>query len=359
QGNLLLKRLNKAIKDLREQEEGFKVFEANQQNEAQEWKEMVRAFELGESTFNPFCLPKSGPTLQDIRLQLAEEEKQEARAAPPKDTTAAQYVFLLLEVEDQQRQLRLDVKNARSPTSKQQANFMERRTRIERQINRVRSLQQVHDPAALQVLATAVPTVDSHGMPVVPSESEDILLMFPSEMPLVRRNPHLASIESRFRDAQCSMALDQLRHSLLVKRRLYTYKNNNARKQKSTSRSRTLLDNQQKKVDLAAAAYRRARFAKLAISGEENVGWRKLEQSDIRMMGDEDEEKKKKQRAMKSRRKEAARVNEHGHVQGIAGAGQSRFVISWIWVAADGNGSIEENKALHDGLRVEFCKAYS
>ncbi|KAE9383398.1 hypothetical protein BT96DRAFT_1009234 [Gymnopus androsaceus JB14] len=256
---------------------------------------MVRAFELGELTFNPFCLPKfSGPTLQYIYLQLAEEEKQEARAAceqenneedsdldiAPKDTTAAQYVFLLLEVEDQQcivfknsnchaltkkldtRQLRLDVKNARSPTSKQQANFMERGTHIERQINRVRSLQQVHDPAALQVLATA--TVDSHGMPVVPSESEDILLMFPSEMPLVQCNPHLASIESCFRDAQCSMALDQLHHSLL-------------------------------KVHLAAAAYRRARFAKLAISCEENVGWRKLEQSDIHMMGDEDEEKKKKQ----------------------------------------------------------------
>lgn len=320
--------------------------------------------------------PISGPTLQDIRLELAEEEKQEARATreqeqenddmniAPRNTTAAQYIFLLLEIEDQQcvffygcshlinelcrRQLGLDVKNARSPTSKQQANFVDRRTRIERQINRVRSLQQVHDPAALQVLATAS-LVDIQGNTLPPPESEDILLMFPSEMPLARQNAHLASIESRFRDAQCNMALDQLRHGLLIKRRLYTYKNNNSRKQKSTTRSRTLLDNQQKKIDLAASAYRRARFAKSAIVGEANVGWRKLEQSDIRMMEDEEEAKKKKQRAMKSRRKEAAKVNEHGQLSGIPGAGQSRFLMSWIWVAADGSGSFEENRALHDG----------
>ncbi|KAE9386222.1 hypothetical protein BT96DRAFT_791540, partial [Gymnopus androsaceus JB14] len=59
QGQLLLKRLNNANKDLREQEEGFKIFEVNQQSEAAQWKEMVRAFELGQSTFNPFSLPKS------------------------------------------------------------------------------------------------------------------------------------------------------------------------------------------------------------------------------------------------------------------------------------------------------------
>ncbi|KAE9391441.1 hypothetical protein BT96DRAFT_1001297 [Gymnopus androsaceus JB14] len=242
-----------------------------------------------------------------------------------RDTTPAQYIFLLLEVEDQQRQLRLDVKSTRSPTSKQQANFVDQRTCIEWQINRVRALQHVHDPAVLQVLATSAPLVDSSGNPLPPPESEDILLLFPSEMP----------------DAQCGLALDQLRHSLLVKRHLYTYKNNNARKQKAASRSRTLLDNQQKKVDLATATYRRARFAKASILGEDNVGWRKLEQSDIRMMGDEEEEKKKKQRAMKSRRKEAAMVNEHGQV------------------AADGKGTFEQNQALHEGLRVEFCKAYA
>lgn len=151
-----------------------------------------------------------------------------------------------------------------------------------------------------------------------PPESEDVLLMFPSEMPLAQRNLHLADIESQFRDAQCNTALDQLCHSLLVKCRLYTYKNNNVRKQKNTSHSRTLLDNKQKKVDLVAATYRRTRFAKVALLGEEKAGWRKLEQSDIRMMGDEEEEKKKKQRAMKSQRKEAARVNEHGQEQARA-----------------------------------------
>lgn len=58
-----------------------------------------------------------GPTLQDIRFQLAEEERQQAREirvqereqeqregleVAARDTTPGQYIFLLLEVEDQQ-----------------------------------------------------------------------------------------------------------------------------------------------------------------------------------------------------------------------------------------------------------------
>lgn len=48
------------MKELKDQEEGLRVFENNQQLEAPGWKQMVREFELGESTNNPFSWPKSG-----------------------------------------------------------------------------------------------------------------------------------------------------------------------------------------------------------------------------------------------------------------------------------------------------------
>lgn len=172
--------------------------------------------------------------------------------------------------------------------------------------------------------------------------------MFPSELPAGYRNTTLAKHELRYRDAQCSSSLHSLRHALLVKRRLYTYKNINARKQMNTLRSRTLLNNQQRKIDLDAASYRRGRFAKVALVGETDAGWRKLEPQDVRMMGDEEEEKRKKQRAMKSRRKEAAQVNQDGQIQGIAGAGAGTQLISWIWMASDANGK-STDEALFDG----------
>jgi len=116
----------------------------------------------------------------------------------------------------------------------------------------------------------------------------------------------------------------------------------------NTSRSRTLLNNQQRKIDLDAASYRRARFAKVSLVGEEAAGWRKLEVQDVRMMGDEEEEKKKKQHAMKSQRKEAAQVNQDGQIQGIPGAGASTQLMSWIWMAGDASGK-STDEALFDG----------
>lgn len=59
-GYLLRRRLIKAMKELNDQEEGLRIFENNQQLEAPGWKQMVREFELGESTKNPFSWPKGG-----------------------------------------------------------------------------------------------------------------------------------------------------------------------------------------------------------------------------------------------------------------------------------------------------------
>ncbi|KAJ3749798.1 hypothetical protein EV360DRAFT_56774, partial [Lentinula raphanica] len=360
-GTLLLKRMKNALREFSRQKFAFEIFEKNQAKEAADWKKMVEDFKRKETDVNPFELPQSDVSIQDIRAELAEEDRRRGGMEKDRDllegsiggdnVTSSQYVFLLIEVEEQQRQLALDVRQERLPTKKQRENFSDRRTRIQQQIDRIRALQKVHCPEAIQLLTTTPGSDDT------PAEHK--ILVFPSELPLSRRNQTLAHFESRFRDGQCSSSLNAIRHGLLVKRRLYTYKTNHVPKQKQSARSRTLLDNHQRKIDLAVATYRHAWNAKCRLVGEESVGWRKLAQEDVRMLEDEEEERKKEQRPMKSRRKEAELVNEHGGIKGISGAGESRRLVSWIWVAADGQTGLPTDEALYNGLRVEFCKAYS
>jgi hypothetical protein len=143
--------------------------------------------------------------------------------------------------------------------------------------------------------------------------------------------PGLAVAEAWLRDGQCSESQEIVRHGLVVKRQLQTYKNLNSRRQHQNTQSRSLVDNQQRKVDLAAGTYRQARLARLALVHV--VGachWRTLEKADLRLPEDEEEAKKRKQRAMKGKRKEARAVNENGEVRGVPGMGEKTRLVSWI-----------------------------
>jgi hypothetical protein len=75
--------------------------------------------------------------------------------------------------------------------------------------------------------------------------------------------PGLALAEARLRDGQCSESLEAIHHSLTVKKRLQTYKTLNSRRQHQNTRSRTLVDGQQQKIDLAARTYRQAHTVQL------------------------------------------------------------------------------------------------
>jgi hypothetical protein len=142
----------------------------------------------------------------------------------------------------------------RSPTTRELTDFVTRRTRILRQIKKLRLMQRKYSPGALQRLATAV---DLEEVP----EAERAPLFLPSGLSPLQATPPLsvpeiAIAEARLRDAQCSESLEVIRHGLIVKRRLQTYKTLNSRRQHQNTRSRTLVDGQQRKIDLAAATYR-------------------------------------------------------------------------------------------------------
>ncbi|KAJ7701736.1 hypothetical protein B0H14DRAFT_3527423 [Mycena olivaceomarginata] len=338
-GLTLRKRFLKAQKELTRQQDGLLEFIAEQRDNVAAWKKAVEDFETGESLVNPYELPQSGPSLRDIELELVREEQERERssegAADAGEDTMTGYLMLGLEIEGQQRQLSADLLANRSPTTKELTDFVTRRTRIARQVKKLRSMQRKYSPGALQHLAIA-------GDSLPPLSA-----------------PELAASEARLRDAQCSGSLDLIRHGLSVKKRLQTYKQLNARRQHQNTRSRSLLDMQQRKVDVAAATYRNARKARLALAHVTgNASWRALEKADLRLLEDEEEAKRKKQRAMKGKRKEAAQVNEEGEIRGVPGMGEKERLISWIWQGAGYTGGVI-GESLHEGVRVEWSKAYT
>ncbi|KAJ7789965.1 hypothetical protein B0H14DRAFT_3502247 [Mycena olivaceomarginata] len=320
-GLTLRKRFLKATKERAKQQDGLTEFSRHQEEaDVAAWKNSVDNFESEASSVNPYELPSSGPNLKEIELELTREEQERERrsAAVPNASgeTMTEFLMLGLEIESQQRQLAADMLAKRSPTPKELTEFVTRRTRLSRQVKKLRLMQRTFCPGALQRLATAVPEA---------AEAEP---------------------EARLRDGQCSEALDQIRHGLSVKKRLSTYKTLNARRQHQNTRARGLVDAQQRKVDLAAGTYRQAREARAALSHIAGAtDWRPLQKDDLRMPEDEEEAKRRRQRAMKGKRKEAAQVNESGEVRGVPGMGEKTRLISWIWLSAGRTGGVmgEEN----------------
>ncbi|KAJ7873817.1 hypothetical protein B0H14DRAFT_2215648, partial [Mycena olivaceomarginata] len=360
-GETLRKRFAKATKELARQQEGLEEFTEEQHDKVDAWKKAVDDFESGASLANPYELPQSGPSLRDIELELIreEQERERASAAGPEagEDTMTGFLMLGLEIEGQQRELAADLLANRSPTTKNLTDFVTRRTRIARQVKKLRLMQRRYSPGALQRLATAGDDVEA-------VEAERMPLLLPSGLSAAGSLPplsvpELAAAEARLRDAQCAGSLDLIRHGLGVKRRLQTYKTLHSRRQHQTTRSRSLVDLQQRKIEVAAATYRQARLARLALTHVAgSASWRPLEKADLRMLEDEEEAKKRKQRAMKGKRKEAAQENEQGEVRGVPGMGEKNRLISWIWQGAGYTGGVL-GQELQDGVRVEWCKAYA
>ncbi|KAJ7358147.1 hypothetical protein DFH08DRAFT_953333 [Mycena albidolilacea] len=360
-GSTLRTRLLKATKELARQSEALRDFTQAQQDDAPAWKQAVDDFELGTLTVNPYEVPESGVTLRTIELELTREVQEREQASnlvqDAVEDTMMEYLMLGLEIEGQQRQLAADLSANKLPTSKELTDFVTRRTRISRQIKKLRVLQRKYSPGALQRLSTSAEPVDQ-------AEAERTPLFLPSALSQAESlaplsAPGLALAEARLRDAQCNESLGNIRHGLIVKKRLQTYRTLSSCQQHQNTRSRGLVDGQQRKVDLGAATYRQAHAARLALGHIAGAsGWRLLEKGDLRLPEDEEEAKRRKQRAMKGKRKEAAQVNENGEVRGVPGMGEKNRLVSWIWLSAGSSGGVVEPE-MHTCVRAEWCKVYA
>lgn len=241
-----------------------------------------------------------------------------------------------------------------------------------------------------------MPTPLLNGEPVE-MPSENIPIVLPSDLPASLRQgggcaSDLEAIELRLRDAQCQTALDDLRNGLLMKSRLQTYKGSHVRHQGATTRSRSLLDRNEAKIQLHAAKYQAAWSAKFKLVGENSVGWKRLDKKHIRCMEDKEDpaiRNVRKVRGKNPRNPGDSVVGSAGDGEGegeggaeeVVGdddapdasggephrrqnaphkgvSGEGTRVVSWIWMGADAAGFTTDS-VLHTGLRVEWSKTWA
>ncbi|KAJ7021123.1 hypothetical protein C8F04DRAFT_1274114 [Mycena alexandri] len=349
--DLLRTRLDKAKVEEHEQSEAFEVFTQEQGERVEGWREMVHAFKADPTKKNPYEVKVRGMTEADVRLQLSEEE-QEKGGPSLHDVSPSGFIYAGLDLEDQQRRVRVNIELKKAQTTAQKIDIVAMRRKLSRGITRF----------------------------LEPDETlEKTLLMLPSALTTEERGAgcvgEVAIYEAVARDAQCDAALLRLRHQLHIKSRFLVYKRSHSRHQGANTRSRTLVARNESKIRLHSEKYQAAWNAIRQLHGGDarKVGWRRLVQSDIRLMEDAEDLRKREERRKQGEARRRARtrqlIAEGERIEEDDGddawedddgdratTTESRRVVSWIWTVAGTTGSDAE---LEEGLRIEWAKAYA
>ncbi|KAJ7736393.1 hypothetical protein B0H14DRAFT_3097541 [Mycena olivaceomarginata] len=370
-GALIKKQFLAAIVERNNQRASLETFTANQLEHVPQWKAEVEAFEADSTKPNPYQIPKSGSNENDVRLELAKEEAATADTGIPviHNVTPSTFILAGLDLEEQQRRVRIEAEMRKDQTTKQTAQLVESRTKLSRYIARFRALQIAYTPAALQALAERpTPKPDEEE---VAGRVENVPLFLPSALTEEQRasgcNKGVVAIETRLCDAQCRSSLDEIRNLLFIKSRFNTYKSGHARHQGATTRTRGLMDRNDEKLRVYAEKYVAAWEAKRRLVGDKEVHWRRLNpKTDLRCMEAEEDgvlRSKRKVRGKKRAMGTAATEEEQreGVREGERGPGhtsEGRRTLSWIWMGTDTSGA-GTNKAILAGLRAEWAKAWA
>ncbi|THU86082.1 hypothetical protein K435DRAFT_684412, partial [Dendrothele bispora CBS 962.96] len=373
-GKLLWKRLQNAISERNAQQRSFEEFERHQQENASEWKEMVKGWEEKRSEINPFMFAQQAMSENEVKLALAEQEQKDdgAGASSIHQISPSSFIVHGLELEEQQRRLAQDVKGNTHPTAKELTAIIERHTRLSRAIGHFRAIQATYTPAALQVLARSKEEKET---PSQDENPEDIRLLLPSELSQQERDygcrSGLLEIELRLRDDQMRQALDHLRNHLHIRARLVTYRDSTVRHQAMLTRSRAMIARNDVKTEVHKRRYQAAWNAVNRVHGgdQTQVKWKQLKDADVRCLSSESDKAWKSARKILGTKKrneieeqedlaEAADKAELTREEIRDRAGNGYVKTSWIWMDG-GTGELIDEECMRDSIRVEFCKAYA
>ncbi|KAJ7029947.1 hypothetical protein C8F04DRAFT_1264290 [Mycena alexandri] len=369
-GERLRTRADRAREEYAAQLEALTEFSVQQEDRVPVWLAMVQKYEANPDAPNPYATSAKGITEGDILLALEkdEEEKTKSGQVPTiHSVSPSSFVAAGLEVEDQQRRLRVQVELKKAETTAQQIDLVGLRRKLNQSIQRLRTLQATYTPGAIVALG-ARENVPNNEQP------EQLPLFLPSALSTAQRNveplKRLAWIEDQLRDGQCTTALVRLRNQLHMKSRLLTYKRIQSRNQGANTRSRTIVSRNESKIRLHSEKYQMAWAAKcqLANGDRSKVGFQVLRKEDIRCMEDAEELLRDagKRRAQEERRRQredtlratrelpSLTAEEEG--ERAARGGENVREVSWIWTAAGTSGTDAE---LEEALRIEWCKAYA
>ncbi|KAJ7939847.1 hypothetical protein B0H13DRAFT_1850053 [Mycena leptocephala] len=160
----------------------------------------------------------------------------------------------------------------------------------------------------------------------------------------------LTEMEAKMRSAQCTAALSVLRGRLHAKRHFITFRNDHVTGQKKTTKAGTLIEQLGERVNASAGKYRKGYEGLVALKGNDFAPhFRELKDDDIRLDGDNGE-------SDTAARKKLAMLSAGRGARAPRNApGQSKRLMSWIWTVKEGSG--DDEKDLHDAVRVEWARA--
>ncbi|KAJ7817572.1 hypothetical protein B0H13DRAFT_2379555 [Mycena leptocephala] len=371
-GPLIKKRVLNVVVERNVQKASLETFTANQLEHVAQWKADVEAFEADATSQTRTPFPKQARMSEnDVRLVFSKEEAVAESAGIAAIHTVSPSAFILagLDLEEQQRRVRIEVETRKNQTTKQTAELVEKRTKLSRYISRFRALQAVYSPGGLQALAErpalALDKEEEAG------RVENVPLFLPSALTEEQRatgcNRGVVAIEARLRDAQCHSALDELRNLLHIKSRFRTYKTGNVCHQGATTRTRNLMDRNDQKIRIYGEKYVAAWEAKRRLVGDENVGWRRLNpKKDLRCMEAAEDGAKRNRRKVRGKKRapgeaqteEERRDGVQEGQRGKARPSEGRRTVSWIWMGTDSTAGAT-NEAILTALGAEWAKAWA
>ncbi|KAJ3964968.1 hypothetical protein EV361DRAFT_873590 [Lentinula raphanica] len=364
-GSLLRKRYRTAVQEMNIHRDNLKEFTEGKGPDTLKWETMIKDWEAelekpenarNKSVVNPYEVPRTGLTENDIRFHLTQAEAQEAAQGSFAIHEVGPTAFLsqLLELEDQQCALYM--------------------------------------PAAMTYLTNRQTNLNEV------EHVEQIPVIFPSTLPAAERisgcRSGLENIEEQLREAQLRASLNSLRNHLHMKFRLLTYRKTNVKAQGMITKSQALLKRNQWQIDGDTKKYRAAWRALENLRGEGQSGWKKLHHRDVRMMGHDKNSAmgmERKRVGKRARDREAALIavqranDDHDRMSDSDGYSSSGGIgeeepasegskeslvrvraqvgegfreTSWIWKEG-GTGEIIDQATLDEFVRVEWCKTHA
>ncbi|KAJ7262597.1 hypothetical protein C8J57DRAFT_1719453 [Mycena rebaudengoi] len=325
------------------------------------WTAMADAWEKDPECANPFESERKNEHLAQVRRELAEEAaareaaNSEVPGAVRSDMHVTELLGMGLQLEETQRELGWETAaTGLHPTDKQRTALVERTSKLRRKI--VTRLRDLEDAARARASRT---------QPIQGVKVQDLALWLPSAM-LKRATdtpctPEVLEYEYRMRVGQAHEALHDIRNQLLVRTKLYKYKNPNARGVAANTRMNDKLDAINDKIRRHAKVYRVARAALVVLGAalkrnEWEWALKELKEEDVRGLpratfADPDRQKggtnsKKVQAAKKRKRTKRARL-----------VAKAERVVSWIWIAEAQVVKDGESPAMNEAPRIEWAKA--
>ncbi|KAJ7199337.1 hypothetical protein C8J57DRAFT_1155937 [Mycena rebaudengoi] len=377
-GGMMLKKTENAVPEMVETRTALEDMEellgGAEGTTVQAWTAMAEAWEKDAASPNPFESAKKNEHLAQVRRELAEEaaareaSNTEVPGAVRSDMHVTELLAMGLQLEETQRVLGWDTAaTGLHPTDNQRTALVERTSKLRRKIVTWMEIQEQFFPqvSRLRDSEDTARARASRTQPIQGVKVQDLALWLPSaiqkkagEIPCV---PDVLEYEYRMRVGQAHEALHLMRHQLLVRTKLYKWKNPNAAGVAANSRANEKIDAINDNIRRLASAYRVA-WAALVILGaalkRNDWEWtlKELREEDVRGLpratfADPDRQKggknSKQVRAGKERRRtKKARLEA-----------KAERAVSWIWVAEAQVVKEGDSPAMNEALRIEWAKA--